>query len=71
MPAIHIQSLQLTIIKNQWNYRDKIPRLIKNFKRTDTFPLITKQRVAGQLLNIPLMYNLVLFENFLIKKNSP
>ena len=37
-----------------------------------TFPyqnheIITKQRVAGQPLNIPLMYNLVLWNNFLIK----
>ena len=28
---------------------DKIPRPIKNFIRTDTFPLFTKQTVAGQL----------------------
>ena len=66
MPAIHIQSLQLTIYKNQWNYCDKIPRLLKNLKRTDTLQLITKQRVAGQLLNIPLMYNVVLWNNFFI-----
>ena len=68
MPAIHIQSVQLTISENQWNYRDKIPRLVKNFIRTDTYPLFTKHRVAGQPLNIPLMYNLVLWDNFLIKK---
>ena len=34
---------------------------------TDTFPLITKQRVVGQPLNIPLMYNLVRWNNFLKK----
>ena len=70
MPAIHIQSVQLTISENQWNYRDKIPHLIKNFIRTDTYPLFTKHRVAGQLLNIPLMHNLVLWDNFLIKKEK-
>ena len=63
-------SLQLTILKNQWNYHDKIPRLFKNFKRTDTFPLITMHRVAGQPLNIPLMYNQVLWNNFLKKKKK-
>ena len=26
-PAIHIQSVKLTISENQWNYRDKIPGL--------------------------------------------
>ena len=71
MPAIHIQTLQLTISKNQWNYHDKIPRQIKNFIRTaDTFPLFTKHRVAGQPLYIPLMYNLALWNNFLIKKSN-
>ena len=64
---LNIQSLQFTISKNQWNYHDKIPRLIKNFKRTVTFPLFTKHRVAGQPFNIPLMFNLVLWNNFLIK----
>ena len=68
MPAIYSQSLQLTISKYQQNYRDKIPRLIKNFIRTNTLQLFTKHRVAGQLLNIPLMYNLVLWNNFLEKK---
>ena len=60
MPAIHIQSIQLTISENQWNYRDKIPRLNKNFKRTDTYPLFTKHRVAGQPLNIPEKKNFIL-----------
>ena len=46
---------KLTICKNQWNFHDKIPRLLENLKRTDTLQLITKLRVAGQLLNIPLM----------------
>ena len=67
MPAIHIQSLQLTICKNQWNYPAEIQCLLENLKRTDTLQLITKLRIAGQLLNIPLMYNQVLWNNFLKK----
>ena len=61
------QKLQFTISKNQWNYRDKIQRLIKNLIRTDAFPLFTKHRVAGLPFNIPLMYNRVLWNNFLKK----
>ena len=33
--------------------RDKIPRIIKKVIKTDTFPLFTKQRVAGRPFNIP------------------
>ena len=29
------------------NYRDKITLKLENLKRTDTFQVITKQRVAG------------------------
>ena len=47
MPAIHIQSLQLTISKNQWNYRDKIPRLIKKLHKDLHIPLFTMHKVAG------------------------
>ena len=36
-----------TISKKQWNYLDKIPRPIKKFKKTDTFQLFTKHRIAG------------------------
>ena len=40
------------------------------------FPLFIKHRVAGQPFKIPLMYNPILWNNFLIKKltlllNSP
>ena len=47
-------------------YHDKIPRLIKNFMKTDTFQLFTMHRVAGRLFNIPLMYDLELLNK--IKK---
>ena len=47
-------------IMNSWNWIE--------FIRTDTFPLFTKHRVAGQPFNIPLMHNLVLWNNFLIIK---
>ena len=51
-----------------FGYRDKILRLLENLKRTDTLQLITKLRVAGQPLNIPLMYNQVIWKSFLGKK---
>ena len=41
----------------------------KEFRRTDTFPLFTKHRVAGQPFKIPLMFNFILWNNFLIKKS--
>ena len=53
-------SLMETNYLNCWKRIDLI--------RTVTFPLFTKHRVAGQLFNIPLMYNLILWNNFLTKK---
>ena len=40
--AMYLNGMQM----NQWNFCDKISRLIKNFIRTDTFPLFTKRRVV-------------------------
>ena len=40
------------------------------FIRTDAFPIFTKHRVAGQPSNIPLMYNLILWNNFHIKNTN-
>ena len=45
-----------------------IPSLIKNSIKTDTFQLFTKHRIAGGLFNIPLMYDPVLWNRFLIEK---
>ena len=43
--------------------------LVKNFIKTNRLPLFTKHRVAGRPPDIPLMYNLVLWNNFQTKKN--
>ena len=48
---------------------EKLENVSIYFIRTNTFQLFTEHRVATQPLNIPLMYNLVLENNFL-KKNS-
>ena len=42
--------------------------IIKKFIKTDTLQFFAKHRIAGQLYNIPLMYDLVLWNRFLIKK---
>ena len=62
----HSLQLLLSIIKDK--YSDKISRLIKNFIKTDTFQLFTKHEIAGRLFNIPLVYDLALWNRFLIKK---
>ena len=44
--------------------------LAYNFIKTNTFPLFTRHRVAGRPFNIPLMYSLVLWNNFQKKKKK-
>ena len=44
--------------------------LIWNFAKNDTLPLFTKHRAAGRPPNIPIMYNLVLWNRFLIKNEQ-
>ena len=63
----HILSLQSTICKNQWNYCDKIPL---NSKTQKDWHILNNYQAENcwSTLNIPLMYNLILWNRFLTKK---
>ena len=57
-------------MSNLINTFDDLFRHTYIFIKTDTLQLFAKHRIAGRLYNIPLMYVLVLWNSFLIKKKK-
>ena len=64
IPSEYRASIQIPAVF----FSKSIQWYLKKVKVKDKLPLFTKHRVAGRPPNIPLMYNLVLWNRFLIKK---
>ena len=57
---------QVRYILRSWNYPDKIPRLIKNFIKTDTTPLFTMHRVL--VYHLVFLQCIILYFGIIFKK---